>query len=162
MCVCCRLVFSEDIHSKVLNPFLENHCGQGQDEPDWPCLCVWGLWFALGTLPCLFDLSALTYSCIGGQIRCCLPGLRWVSRSAEGWPEDCFHRNLLKLARSFALDISSSGTNHLELWMSLVSFLASLLSVLGCSFSPSICSQCFLAFREFLCLIYGGFFSFAE
>lgn len=59
-----------------------------------------------------------------------------------------------------SLTFLAPGTNHLELRMSLASFLASLLlSVLGYSFSPSICSQCFLAFREFLCLIYGGFFS---
>lgn len=127
MCKCVViLVFSEDIH------FLKNHCGQGQDEPDWPCLCVWGPWFALGTLPCLSDLSAHTYSRIGGQIRCCcLSSLRWVSRSAEGWPESCFCRNLLKLARSFALDISGSG--HQPSWA---------LNVPGFIFSKSF-PECF-------------------
>lgn len=115
------LVFCEDIHSTVLNSFLKNHCGHGEDEPDRPCLCVcpalpWAHCPAPLTLALTLPL-ALAGRCgavclvRGGSVAVQRVGQRAASAGA------CSN-----LPDHLSSTFPAPGTNHVELRMSLFNF----------------------------------------
>lgn len=116
---------------------------------------------ALGTLPHLSEFSAHAYPLqLEADTVLSLPSPLWAGRSVEVQPDGCLCRSLLKPSGHLSLAFPALGISHL--WaLNVPGFIFSKSSWVFWTVASLHLSvlNVFLLFRDFLCLVHGGYFS---